>query len=610
MRRVIIVVISGLVAALIWWRSPEAVYRFAGVSGPAAPTIMVPPVAADWRTYSQGGDSRMALLLTDPQSAWTGLAHGLKSIGVPFIITTDYRQALKHKVIYVYPNVTGRNLSPEALASLARFTKGGGTLIAQHVLGGELKDVLGFEDATPSAQNIELHFAASTPATVGMTAEERIIRIGSRKTSVLGTYAYTKPLQTPIATYEDGTAAITRNGAGNAYALGVDIGYFLLRGYNNRQQDIASHYVNAFEPTLDVLLRCIKNIYLQGQKNAVTLASVPNGKQLAVLLTHDIDYTRSLVNALNYARYERAHNITATYFMQTKYVRDWNDDIFFTAKGVENLRKLQALGMEIASHSVSHSRAFSKFPLGDGLEQYPSYVPFVKDKQTTLRGTILGELRVSRFLLEHFLPNEKVISFRPGHLSNPYVLPEALTATGFHFSSSVTADDSLTHLPFQLMYSRSDEAETQIFEFPVTVEDEAEGPMIDRLPQAIALAKNLARYGGLFDILIHPDILGQKFEFEQKFVDAMGEEVWYGSLAQLGAWWAARNKIGLDVAAAGRDLEVDLLVPEAVRGLTLDLPDGMRFVSSTPVLAVEQRGNRAVIQDLSGDARLVFRAAE
>jgi len=43
-----------------------------------------------------------------------------------------------------------------------------------------------------------------------------------------------------------------------------------------------------------------------------------------------------------------------------------------------------------------------------------------------------------------------VVSFRPGHLSYPFALPQALQATGFAFSSSVTAGNALSHLPFRL----------------------------------------------------------------------------------------------------------------------------------------------------------------
>jgi hypothetical protein len=91
----------------------------------------------------------------------------------------------------------------------------------------------------------------------------------------------------------------------------------------------------------------------------------------------------------------------------------------------------------------------------------------VKNRNATSNGTILGELRVSKFLLEHF-SEQGLMSFRPGELSNPVALPQALQAAGYRYSSSTTANNSLTHLPYQLNYDRLNDTEMDVFEFPVT----------------------------------------------------------------------------------------------------------------------------------------------
>ncbi|MER2520063.1 MAG: hypothetical protein ABTQ34_05165 [Bdellovibrionales bacterium] len=571
-------------------------------------TIVAPAQEAKRQDFQKGGANSLAILLTDPQSDWLSIAFGLRSIGIPFIVTTDYREALTHRVVLVYPNVTGRSLSSSALEALTAFPAHGGTLIVQHALGGGFDKLIGFESAVVKNAT-ELRFKSPSPLVEGLDdPEEKDIRIGGKLVTGVGTYAYINPKNMPLAVYEDGSAAILGDKTGRAFAFGIDLGYLFSRGYNNRQQDIAQNYANAYEPTLDVLLRCLKNIYRQGEKNAVTLGTVPQGKQLAVLFTHDIDYTRSLVNALAYAEFERSHGITATYFMQVKYVRDWNDDVFFTPDGVHALRKLQTLGMEIASHTVSHTRAFRTFPLGDGLERYPDYAPFVVDKKLARGGSILGELRVSKFMLEQTVPGLQVASFRPGHLAAPYALPQALEATGYRYSSSVTANDSLTHLPFQLTYNRETSARTAIFEFPLTIEDELDGPMDKRLPQAIALAHKLGRYGGLFVILIHPDILGHKMAFEKGFVEAMGDKPWYGSVAQFGDWWSARNEIDVDARNRGRGVVVvTLRAPRDIEGLALDLPAGWSFQSSTAGVSVSQKNQRVILGRFSGNVELLFR---
>lgn len=73
-------------------------------------------------------------------------------------------------------------------------------------------------------------------------------------------------------------------------------------------------------------------------------STVPNGKPLSVLLTHDIDYARAWDNSLQYAAAEHEAGVHATYFVQTKYVRDYSDEIFFTEAQRRYLHVLDSLG--------------------------------------------------------------------------------------------------------------------------------------------------------------------------------------------------------------------------------------------------------------------------
>lgn len=591
----------------------SVVYNFKDLSGPLKRSVVPLPVPGAWREYGQGSTSRLAVLLTDPHSEWLGLAHGLKTIGVPFIITTDYQEALRHKVVYVYPSITSKNIQANAIPALVRFPAHGGTLIAQNVLSGTMKATFGFDEAVATSGETKLRFDPKSPMMVGLTdPAERTIRIGGRQIPIVGTYFYTNPKYSAVATYENGNAAIIRNASNTAYAFGLDLGHMLLKGYNGRQQDIAAHYINYYEPTLDVLLRCIKNIYVAAEKDGITVATVPDGKLLAVLFTHDIDYSRSIINDIDYATYERSHGIPATYFIQVKYIKDWNDVVFFNDATIPYLVRLRNLGMEIGSHTVAHSDVFSTFPMGAGTEQYPSYVPIVTSHNTAVNGTILGELRVSRFLLEHFIPHVNVLSFRASGLSNPYNLPQALMATNYLYDSSYSADDSLTHLPFQLNYGRKAEAETSIYEFPVTLEDLNPPALTDPkgLEHAVALANKLKRYGGLFTILIHPNFIGKKLEFEKKFVEAMGNTTWYGSMGQFGQWWSARDKVAVDISSHEFGTIATLSAPSPVSGLTLDVPSSLSFVSSEPTLHVTRDKNHLIIDHLTGNAKLTFKQTE
>ncbi len=588
----------------------HAMHVFQGVTGPADATTVPPLRPTTWNQYAKGSRSRLALLLTDPSSAWLGLAHGLKTIGVPFVITQDYAEALTHRVVLVYPEISGVVLSPEALQALAAFPGSGGTLIGSQVLGGGLQDVFGFREAVASRQRFEVRFKKEAPIFSSFTdAKERALRLGNRDTNpqAFGSYGYRQSAE-PLAVYEDGAAAVTHKtqGRGQAYAIGMDLGFLLSKGYNNRAEEMTWSYDNRFDPTLDVWLRLLKAIYGAGEPEAVTIGTVPFGKSLAVMLTHDVDFTQSMANAVTYAEYEKSQGVMATYFVQTKYILDYNDDIFFDQQGVRHLKTLAELGMEIGSHTVAHSKTFSTFPMDTGAEQYHSYTPFVKDRKNAYNGTLLGKLRVSKFLLEHF-SGQALVSFRPGELSNPVALPQALQATGYRYSSSTTANNSLTHFPYQLNYDRFNEMEMNVFEFPVTVEDEELPKLGDRVPEAIDLARQIGRYGGDVVVLIHPNVLDHKLEFEKRFVEAVKPFAWFGSLSQFGQWWAARNEVAVDVSKAGEERILTIQVPSPMVGLTIEVPgDWTLDTRSTVPGSVERIGGVILLHEARDTIRLHF----
>jgi hypothetical protein len=554
----------------------------------------------------------MAILLTDRRSSWLGLAHGLKSIGVPFLITEDYREAVHHRVVMVYPTISGRVLSPEALRALAAHPRTGGTLIGSEILGGGLQEVFGFQDIQPSRNHETFTFVRQSPVLTAFTdPKEQTIRLSAhqKKSEPMGTNSFSQPKEPPLAVYEDESAAMIHRSyeSGHAYAVGLDLGFLILKGHNLREEGIAESYANGFEPVLDVFLRLLKAIYLAGEPNGVVLHTVPHRRKLAVLLTHDVDAQTSMANSIRYAEFEKGEGIVGTYFIQTKYVKDFNDEIFFNAQGVRDMQAIRALGMELGSHTVAHAKALRVFPLGTGSEQYPTYTPFVTTRSSAANGSVLGELRVSKFLIEELSGGPPVLSFRPGELSNPQALPEALSATGYRYSSSATANNSLTHLPYQLMAHREEDVEAEVFEFPVTIEDEALPQLGTRVQQAVELAKRIARYGGLLVVLIHPNILGHKIEFEKQFVAAIREFSWFAGVGQFGDWWAARNQVEVDVAAEGKRRIVSLKIAAPLAGLTLQLPESWTLRNDGHHRQGATHGaGFVVLHEASGSIELLF----
>jgi Polysaccharide deacetylase len=581
-------------------RAVIAVALLAG-PGPAASTHMRHSTPAQWESFSTGSQSRLAVLLTDTTAPWLPLAHGLRTIGVPFVITRDYHAALTHRVVLVYPIISGRTLSPDALRALAGFPASGGTLIATDVLGGGLAETFGFAEAVPSRTRSAIAFSAEAVKRFGLDdPRESTLRAPAA-------YGYTKPVEPPLATFDDGTAALTVHG--RAYAFGVDLGALLAIGYGGHDESLARAYDNQFEPTIDVWLRILRRLYVEGEPNAITLGTVPDGKPIAVMITHDIDYTRSVDNSQAYADFEHSQGILATYFVQTKYIRDWNDDVFFNDAEAPRLRHLLAMGMELASHSVAHSRQFASLPLGTGDERYPSYHPFVQSATVTTGATVLGELRISKYLIESLSPGDTVTAFRPGYLAEPHELPQALAAVGYRYSSSTTADGSLTHLPFALTDSQAGEAESGIYEFPVTIEDEAPPRMDARVNDALDVARRISRYGGEIVVLIHPNVTDYKLRFEQGFVTALRPTAWFGTVSTYGRWWAARDGIACDVTVDGSTATLHLTSPQPIAGVPVTVPASWTYVTADAGVSVRPVGaHTLIVQAPAGAARIVFRS--
>ena len=611
-----LLLLGAMIAVLAFWYQSK-LPLFPELRGPLTATRFMP--ASDFRldmsAFPAHGTDALALLVNDPASSWYGLASGLGSMGIPFRIVTDPAEALRHDVIMVYPTLSGANTSAPNLRAFAAHVRNGGTLLAFAVLGGGLEEMFGFGNALENPLHHTLDFAASDfSADFAQSENESRVYLGSilEPDSGIPGIAYLEPKLPPVALYENGTAAITHNlfesptGTGHAYALGIDLGHFILRAHNGRYFNAADTYVNAYQPKVDTFLRFIAKVYREGEANAVLLSPTPAGKDLTILMTHDIDFTRSIVNAPVYAEVERAAGVPATYFIQTKYVRDYSDDYFLDPERSVYLRTLAGMGMEIASHSVSHSRLFETLDVGTGTENYPEYRPFVEQVMRVRGASLTGELRVSKFLLDA-LTGGQVVSFRPGHLSHPDSLPQLLQATGYRYSSSMTANEALTHLPYRAMYDRGYDVPTATFEFPVTIEDE-EGRLGDRVDAAIDVARSIARYHGLVNVLVHTDSTDHKLEFTREFIAAFRATAWFGTVSGYGNWWAARDTVAIDIAEPAPERRVvQVTVDGSIDGLTLDLPLGWDYRAGPA--GSRQQGRLLSLGNFSGAATLEFGVA-
>src|SRR5260370_9666179 len=144
----------------------------------------------------------------------------------------------------------------------------------------------------------------------------------------------------------------------------------------------------------------LRDIYDASVRFGVRLQTAPRGKRAALLVSHDLDWGQSYANAIQYAADEQQHGATAEYFVHTKYVTDSQDVAFFGPERETQLLQMMASGGRIGSHTVAHSPVLHTFPIGDGTEAYPAYAPANLAMMQTVGGTIFGELRVARPLLD------------------------------------------------------------------------------------------------------------------------------------------------------------------------------------------------------------------
>ena len=134
---------------------------------------------------------------------------------------------------------------------------------------------------------------------------------------------------------------------------------------------------------------------------------------------------------------------------------------------------------------------------------------------------MFGEVRVSKELLDGEIPGQDTTFFRAGHLRVPVSLPQALERSGYQFDSSFTADDVLSNFPYALPLGLGFDEDSQIYEFPVTIEDEESSGFAKRVPQALEVILANAENEAVSVLLVHSNESAQKAAAKGKAKDAL-----------------------------------------------------------------------------------------
>jgi len=538
-----------------------------------------------------------------PDDDILSVIHALREMGIPFFVTRDLHTALKHRLVIVYPSVDAHTFSESQASDVREHIQSGGSVFGVNVFDDALRDIFGFTGVTPSRKRYQVDFVPDSESITRYVnrPEELEVRLGDPKyPEIFWTNGYAPDAHAKVvARFEDGTAALLQNtvGKGSAYLCGVSYHDVVMRNQVNRDYDAERHYANVFEPGADVWMLLLRAWYEASEPDAVRLSTIPDGKNSVLLLSHDVDWENSFAPAVDFARMEKKHNVSSTFFIQTKYVNDYNSRAFFFDSDLIYLKMLFELGASVGSHSIIHSRGFNHFKLGSGKETFATYRPNGTGLDTASGATVFGEVVVSKQLLDGELQGQETTFFRAGHLRVPESLPEALERSGYEFDSSFTADDVLTNFPYALPLDLGFTEDSTLYEFPVTFEDE-ESPLPERIDQAIDVIRANAENGAINVILIHSNEAETKLHAEETLLNRLPADVTATDMLSYARFWRARETLHWTIQPNGSDgVRLALHVKRAARGVTVEFRRAIQSVNGDATLLPD--GHRIILPDLN-----------
>jgi hypothetical protein len=565
--------------------------------------------------FPERAPSQVAILLTKPDENGESPIRCLQTMGIPFFVTRDLRTALRHKLLVLYPEVDGRTYDAAQAQAVSEFVARGGVIFAQNVFWSGFKTLFGFEDVVPLRTHHKIVFDTADPQTTDATlrylnrAAEKEVPLGSSAIAeVIWSNGYkAAPGTQSLARFEDGSTAVLRHdvGRGHTYMIGVALNDVVLRNQQNRDYEAQRIYVNGFEPGTDVWLLLLRAWYETYSDSGIRLGTIPEGKRSVLMLSHDVDWENSFQPMLAFAALEKSARASSTFFVQTKYLDDVNSHAFFFGQSLDVLRELAAGNSDIESHSVIHSKLFNKVPLGTGGEHYPSYQARATRDNAAQDATALGEICVSKSLLDGEIPAHETIFFRAGHLRVPPYLPEALVRCGYEFDSSFTAGDVLTNFPYRLDFDLGMTEPTSIVEFPVTFEDEQLPPLLDRIPALLDVIEANAENGAPSVILIHSNNAQDKLEAERALLSRLPKDVLVENMTEYAHFWKARSQVSWVPRPAPGGERIEINSELSIAGLTLLSPRTIHNASG--ILGIRWTDHEVILPSLAAKSQFFIR---
>ncbi len=524
----------------------------------------LPPVPVD--PTADRPASAVAVLALDATAGGPEY-QALQTMGVPSWITTSFADASRAPIIVLAGTLDHATATAIGGDALKLWVASGGVLVGEAVTATDLAPVFGFATAPESRKRAFLHFTTSASRLlrdINSAAEREVQLDDAAQATSIGTVGHVGGTATALATFADGSRAVSANayGRGSAIAIGARLLDLTERHQEGARFSSRSSYANAGGTDADVWALLLRGIWRQHEPGGLTIATSPSGTAYAVIPTISANWSGGMATTLDYldAIRSAAPQATTTVFTPTRYVEDWLDQGYWNDRLVPVLTGIARRGGQLGSESVSHSPQFDRLARGTGREEYATYTPFVfatADCVTPLRrctatgdASLLGELRVSRQLIGGV--QQTVTSFRAPYLEASRPLAQAEDATGYQFDSSTTQGWVQGAFPFHpprmdgLGYA-------DVLELPIAVEDEAPPRFDTRIAQALATIAANGANGAPSVVMVHPNDAPRKVAAVRQLFARLPRNVWVGSVDDFGAFWRQRSHLRLATVPSQTD---------------------------------------------------------
>lgn len=221
--------------------------------------------------------------------------HMAEVAGMPYIISTDVSESLTYPFVLVTSTLRDETFSTDETTQLINYVSEGGVLIAPFIKSEYYFELFGINYTKLESNRYWLKWNVEDnhPELKWINEEEEkeLPLADLEYYRSIYTRGYTPEDATVLAHFEDNTAAITKHtyGLGTAYALGFELKDVVLRNLLNKDYNANRMYSNGFEPTTDMFLLFLREIYRANQSVAIHKHTSPGNSSSVILLTHDVD---------------------------------------------------------------------------------------------------------------------------------------------------------------------------------------------------------------------------------------------------------------------------------------------------------------------------------